>query len=591
MHSKLKYAWLIGLAFLLAWPLLSAARLPPLPKVLILYESYMPPMVPAVMWPGTTETQRMQIALDTIRRRQLERRKKAGEVINYGQVAVSSRPEGAEVYVSSFSPYGRTPYTKTELLTGSHRVTVRKKGYYEQVRMVDVTAGKTSELHFDLKPIPYARLTINALPVDTQIEIIGIVDKYNPAMKLAPGDYIVRVSNPRCGEFRLCAVLRANEKLSLNADLTALPGNIKVNAKQAGATVYLDGQEAGSTPLTITGLMPGPHKLQVWKSLFKPITRLVRVDSAGTVSEHIDLAPAKHFTNSLGMEFVQIPAGSFMMGHRDPPEVEELKIRKPITRDWQPDKDYKFINYAEYPRHLVTISKPFYIQTTELTRGQWINVMWDGPDRSKSLGGDHDVGRDKEQWVKEMGYHFILDMTLKNHPMVFNSVEETQAFIDKLNRMHKGKYHYQLPTEAQWEYAARAGTTGPFFTGENVGADQANVYGKPPSSNIVNGEYRRSLTRVKSFPPNPWGLFDTIGNTPEICADWYDYFFYPRSPVVDPKRNETTNKMFASRSGTYFKGPRRCRAASRSMLSSVGPSAKHETFGVRLVAVKLSNEK
>ena len=219
-------------------------------------------------------------------------------------------------------------------------------------------------------------------------------------------------------------MLGANQRLTLTADLADRTGKIKVVAKQEGATVYLDGQEAGSAPLTITGLMPGPHKLQVWKSLYKPTTRMVRVRSATTANEKIDLAAAKHFTNSLRMEFVEIPAGSFMMGYRDLPEAEALKARDPKKALIPPVNGEMSGLTEEYPRHLVKISKPFYIQTTEVTWAQWYAIM------------DEDISPD-ELFVGDNLY-----------PVMITSFKELQEFLAKLNQRDKGKYHYQLPTEA-----------------------------------------------------------------------------------------------------------------------------------------------
>lgn len=220
--------------------------------------------------------------------------------------------------------------------------------------------------------------------------------------------------------------------------------------------------------------------------------------------------------------------------------------------------------YEEYPRHLVTLSEPFFIQTTEVTKGQWLEVM---------------------------GENFDYDMSQRDHPMVVNSVKEVRAFLEKLNQRENGKIHYQLPSEAQWEYAARAGTTSPFFTGENVGPNQANFNGEWPYNNVINGVFRKVYTKVKNFPPNPWGLFDTIGNAYEICADGYDYFFYPRSPIVDPLRGEMEHKMLVGRGGCYHRGLELCTAASRIMIETVGLSANSQRVGLRLVAVNIFSER
>ena len=193
----------------------------------------------------------------------------------------------------------------------------------------------------------------------------------------------------------------------------------------------------------------------------------------------------KEFTNTIGMEFVLIPAGSFTMGSHSNEPAEH--------------KDEK-------PPHDVKITKPFYLQTTEVSQGQWEKVMGNNPSNFKDCGDDC--------------------------PVEMVSWDDTQEFISKLNQM-EGTNKYRLPTEAEWEYACRAETTTPFFTGECISTDQANYNGKYPGKNCPKGEYREKTVKVGSFQPNAWGLYDMHGNVWEWCQDWYGD--YPSNSVVDPK--------------------------------------------------------
>ena len=187
----------------------------------------------------------------------------------------------------------------------------------------------------------------------------------------------------------------------------------------------------------------------------------------GVRDENRILAP-----NSIGMEFVTIPAGKFMMG-------------------WSPgDKSYN----SDYPRHEVTITKGFELGQYEVTQGQWVKVMGKNPSHFK---GDDRLPVEKVNW------------------------NDAQAFIAKLNALDDS-YRYRLPTEAEWEYAARGGTTGPYYGDLDVIAwYYSNSGGKTHP--------------VGQKQPNEYGLYDMLGNVWEWCSDWYGKGYYSVSPAADPQ--------------------------------------------------------
>ena len=223
---------------------------------------------------------------------------------------------------------------------------------------------------------------------------------------------------------------------------------------------------------------------------------------------------ASHRTvnNSIGMEFVLIPAGTFTMG--SPPDEPQ---REPDERQYR-----------------VTVSKPFYFQTTEVTQAQWKKVMNGKPSHFKDCGDEC--------------------------PVEMVSWYDAREFIQKLNQM-EGINKYRLPTEAEWEYASRAGTSTPFFTGNCVSTDQANYNGKKPMPNCPTGEFRKRTLRVASFPPNSWGLYDMHGNVWEWCQDWYSRK-YPQVHVIDPK-GPFRGALAVLRGGSWFSGARLVRSAYR----------------------------
>ena len=242
--------------------------------------------------------------------------------------------------------------------------------------------------------------------------------------------------------------------------------------------------------------------------------------------------PRRTLANSIGMTLVYIEPGTFVMGA---PSGEEK---------W---------NEHEEPTHRVTITQGFYIGAYEVTQQQYEKVM--GTNHSHfSKGGDYPVER--VSW------------------------EHAVTFCKKLSAK-EGKT-YRLPTEAQWEYACRAGTATPFAFGDTISTDQANYKGTSTYGNAPQGAYRECTTPVGTFRPNAWGLYDMHGNVYEWCQDWYAKDAYAKLPRTDP-RGPSGGKFRVKRGGSWQHDPIRCRSADRTMAHP----AEHCTYdtGFRVVLV------
>jgi len=226
----------------------------------------------------------------------------------------------------------------------------------------------------------------------------------------------------------------------------------------------------------------------------------------------------KPITNSIGMTFVKIPSGSFRMGS---PSGETGR-------------------YGNEKEHKVTINNSFYMQTTEVTQGQWRAIMGSNPSKFGDCGD--------------------------NCPVEMVSWDDTQAFIRKLNEK-EGTSRYRLPTEAEWEYAARAGTTTPFAFGSCLSSSQANYNGNNPLEGCSKGTYREKTVSVGSFSPNAWGLYDMHGNVYEWCQDWYDED-YPSGAVTDPS-GPGSGSSRVIRGGGWYSLAQDCRSAHRSVLAGL----------------------
>src|SRR6202007_2005414 len=133
-----------------------------------------------------------------------------------------------------------------------------------------------------------------------------------------------------------------------------------------------------------------------------------------------------------------------------------------------------------------------------------------------------------------------------------------------------------LPTEAEWEYACRAGTRGPFSVGSTLSSAQANYDGRYPMPGAPPGRYLGRPAPVGSFPPNPWGLYDMHGNVWEWCEDWYGE--YPLNDVVDPQgANADYFRVLRGGSGDYY--PEHFPSAS---LRWIEPGRRYSSCGFRL---------
>lgn len=191
----------------------------------------------------------------------------------------------------------------------------------------------------------------------------------------------------------------------------------------------------------------------------------------------------------------------------------------------------------ERPVHSVTISS-FYMGKYEVTQGLWQAVMGSNPSRFQN-GGDYPV--DCVSW------------------------NDCQIFIQKLNQQTGGKY--RLPTEAEWEYAARAGTTD-------------DRYGDIDLIAWYSGNYGDSLHLVGQKKPNAFALYDMLGNVAEFCSDWYDDEYYSVSPTKNPP-GPTSGSYCVSRGGGWCDGAGDIRSAFRTNFL---PSSRYVGLGFRLAS-------
>lgn len=163
-----------------------------------------------------------------------------------------------------------------------------------------------------------------------------------------------------------------------------------------------------------------------------------------------------------------------------------------------------------------------------------------------------------------------------NRPVINVTWHDATAYCQWLSQQ-TGKT-YRLPSEAEWEYACRAGTTSPFNTGNCLSTNQANYDGSYPYSTCSYGEYRQQTLPVGSFSPNAWGLYDMHGNVWEWCSDWYGV--YPSYAQTNPT-GPSSGSYRVSRGGSWLINSLYCRSANRDYYS---PDYSYSTLGFRVVS-------
>ncbi len=253
--------------------------------------------------------------------------------------------------------------------------------------------------------------------------------------------------------------------------------------------------------------------------------------------------PADDGAADLDVEFVYLSAGSFLMGS---PQDE-----------WGARVDEK--------QHLVTITEPFYLATTEVTQRQWRALAGSNP---SYLYDCPDCPVEGITWLAAVAFCNAFSAQLGLAPAY--TIEDT---VVTWNRASDG---FRLPTEAEWEYACRAGTSTPFSTGPCLTTDQANYCGYGPMPDCPQGLWRDQSLEVRSFPPNPWELYDMHGNVSELCWDRHGY--HGGGPAVDPA-GAATGALRVVKGGSFRDFARDCRAACRELTR---PAARQKWIGMRL---------
>jgi formylglycine-generating enzyme required for sulfatase activity len=456
-------------------------------------------------------------------------------------VSFKSEPPGALVEIDG-QPVGETPCTRA-LVPGAYQIGIKKVRYVAHEQSLEVKANAAPAVSVTLTP-DFGWITVESEPAGLSVtideKIVGQTPLTSMEIDTGPHDVLVSAENYHA-EGRRVIIERAEREVVRVAP-TPRNGGLKVIATDASGNaaevrVKVDGREVGRGYQPIT-LLAGKHQVSVDGSAGS-WTGEVIVEEAKLVELAARLVPGAQPVGvrsvaGATVAMVEIPAGSFMMGS---PSSEE-------SRD------------DDESQHRVEITRGFQMASTEVTQAQYEKVMGANPSQYK--GADRPV--EQVSWLGAV--QFCNRLSARDGLSPAYRISGTSVTWDAKSN------GYRLPTEAEWEYACRAGTTTAYHTGGGE-ADLARAgwYGK----NAGNETHP-----VGKKTPNAWGLYDMHGNVWEWCWDWYGE--YGSGSRRDPQ-GATTGSSRVFRGGSLGIGAGGCRPAARSWSA---PSYVYYSLGFRV---------
>ena len=456
--------------------------------------------------------------------------------------AISVQPKDAKVTIDGVLQASSSDGEYSAMLAyGSHTYKVEAGGYISKSGSFTIGKGDMTPISVSLVS---ALATLNvscptpAVSLYVDKKSVGSLPWYG---SLKEGMHLLEVRKDGYRSQQKTIQLAQQQKLDVAFDaLSAIQGNLSVNFKPFGSDVYVDGVKVGQSPRVFNGVLVGNHNVEIRKSGYATSRQTVTISEGQTasISGSLTSTTSSSSTNALSsnssspsgntitipvknginIEMVKVEAGSFNMGAT--PEM---------VNPWEDEK----------PVHRVTLTNDYYIGKYEVTQALWQAVMGKNPSWFKG----NDLPVEQVSW------------------------NDCQDFISKLNAM-TGK-RFRLPTEAEWEYAARGGKKSRSYqySGSNTLGDVAWYSDNSGSKTHAVGTKQ----------PNELGIYDMAGNVDEWCQDWY--VSYSSSPQTNPI-GAASGSDRVSRGGSWDFSARGCRSSYRRGNT---PDFRNGDLGLRLV--------
>ena len=456
--------------------------------------------------------------------------------------AISVQPKDAKVTIDGVLQASSSDGEYSAMLAyGSHTYKVEAGGYISKSGSFTIGKGDMTPISVSLVS---ALATLN-VSCPTPAVSLYVAKKSVGSLpwngNLKEGMHLLEVRKDGYRSQQKTIQLAQQQKLDVAFDaLSAIQGNLSVNFKPFGSDVYVDGVKVGQSPRVFNGVLVGNHNVEIRKSGYSTSRQTVMISEGQTASISGSLTSSASSSNAnvlssgssslsdntltipvkngINIEMVKVEAGSFNMGAT--PEMKSpYEVEKPV--------------------HRVTLTNNYYIGKYEVTQALWQAVMGSNPS------------------------HFKGDAL----PVEQVSWKDCQKFITKLNRL-TGK-NFRLPTEAEWEYAARGGnkSRGYRYSGSNTIDDVA----------WYENDALSQTHPVGTKQPNELEIYDMTGNVMEWCQDWYGS--YSSSPQVNPT-GAASGSYRVVRGGGWSDSARDCRTSDRDFIS---PGGRSSDLGLRLV--------
>ena len=468
----------------------------------------------------------------------------------FGSVSVSSQPQGAKVFLDGEDTGKVTPCTIGEIASGRCDIRLRLKDYAPASQSVTVTEGMTASVNVTLEA-RFAHVTINSLP-GAAIKVNGAeVGSGSYSNNMAEGIYDIEASlaGHRPVTKQIEVIVGVPQTIELRP--TPIYGMLDVNSNPMGANITINGKSYGDTPTSIENLLVGDYDVVLTKPGYASVSQRVTVSENASASVDVKMQKGEMKNSQIDESALSVsainltPNWSASVTPSQRAVLEKLianmvKVEgSTFTMGATPEQGNDAYEY-ERPAHQVTLSD-YYIGRYEVTQKEWQAVMGDNP--SKFYGD--------------------------NLPVDYVSWNDCQDFINKLNQLTGLKF--RLPTEAEWEFAARGGkqSKGYKYSGsdnaKNIAWYEKNSGSKPH--------------QVGTKEPNELGIYDMSGNVGEWCGDWYGR--YSSSAQTNPT-GPSSGSGRVLRGGGWSRDAGYCRVSDRGYNN---PSSRDYLSGFRVVLV------